>query len=258
MSQKIKVMTFNVRVAVNGDGINYFDNRLPRITELINSECPDVIGFQEANNHMRRCLRRALPDYILVGCGRDADYRGESTAVAFRKDIFEMVNMESFWLSATPSIPGSRYGEDQSQYPRITTAVLLQRKGAEKPFWFINTHLDHQGSVARLLGSIQIMQYISEKDHPCIITGDLNALPDSREIKVFSENEDLGIIDCTSQIKGTFHGFRELDEEGMAKIDYIFTNLPADPSESKLCPDEPVDGVFLSDHRPVCAYVTIE
>ena len=51
MSEKIKVITFNLRIAVKVDGVNYFDNRLPRIIEFLKAEKPDVVGFQEVNAH---------------------------------------------------------------------------------------------------------------------------------------------------------------------------------------------------------------
>lgn len=255
MAEKIKVMTFNLRVAVKGDGVNYFDYRLPRILEFLNTEKPDVVGFQEVNDHMKEALNEHLTDYVIVGCGRESSYRGESACLAYRKDRFQLITLENFWLSATPTIPGSRYGIDQSSCPRVTTAALLKHREASAPFWFVNTHLDHEGGTARLLGSMQIMQFVSTKKESCIITGDFNAGPDSRAIKLLIENTRYPMIDCTANIEATFHDYKETPR---SKIDYIFTNMPCDVNESVLYPDVPVDGVYLSDHRPVGAFVEIE
>jgi endonuclease/exonuclease/phosphatase family metal-dependent hydrolase len=251
----LKIFTFNVRVCVD-KGANDFELRKHRIAELINTEKPDIVGFQEATGSMRAELSSLLDGYYVMGCGREKNYGGESAAVAYRRDKFELIKLENFWLSATPSIPGSRYGEDQSKCPRITTALLLVSKDGGKPFWFINTHLDHIGSTARLLGATQLMQFISEKDAPCILTGDFNAGPSSKEIRAFTENEYLGLIDCTADIKGTFHDYGKMEK--MSKIDYIFTNMPCDVSKSFAYPDEAPNGTYYSDHLPVCAYIKVE
>lgn len=255
MAQKIKTMSFNLRIAVKGDGINYFDYRLPRIIEFLDAEKPDVVGFQEVDGHMRALLVESVKGYTFVGCGRNPDYTGESATLAYRTDKFELVALENFWLSATPDLPGSRYGFDQSPCPRVTTAALLKMRGAKNPFWFINTHLDHEGRMARMFGAMQIMQFMSTKKEPCILTGDFNANPDSREIKLLLENNSYHLTDCTSTIEATFHAYKT---EPYAKIDYIFTNLVCDVNESVLYPDVPVDGVYLSDHRPVGAFIEIE
>ena len=70
MANKIKVMSFNLRIAVKCDGANYFDYRLPRIIEFLTAEKPDVVGFQEVDAHMKDLLNANLSGYVLVGCGR--------------------------------------------------------------------------------------------------------------------------------------------------------------------------------------------
>ena len=133
MSAKIKVFTFNLRVEAKVDGINTFSNRRGRILDTIKEYSPDIIGFQEANDNMREWLIDSLSDYTVVGCGRLADWRGESTVLAFKKHMFEMISLENHWLSATPDIPASTFGGDQSSCPRIFTAVCLKHREASAP-----------------------------------------------------------------------------------------------------------------------------
>ena len=40
---KLKVMTFNLRMDTEGDGINYFPNREHRVLDVIRTEQPDLI-----------------------------------------------------------------------------------------------------------------------------------------------------------------------------------------------------------------------
>lgn len=259
MSGKKKIMSFNLRIPTpQEDGINDFYNRKEKIAATIASESPDLIGFQEATDGSRAWLRDTLTDYMVVGCGRLKNYRGESAPLAFRKDKFEMVSMETFWLSCTPQIAESRYeGTDQSPCPRLATAVVLKPIDSDGLLLFVNVHTDHEGSVARVLASAQLLEYISGKGLPCILTGDFNAEPDTDEIKMLSSNSKCKLTDTTAKLGGTFHGFGRYSDENAIKIDYIFTNLPSDINESYAIEDKHENGIYISDHRPVVAFVEI-
>jgi endonuclease/exonuclease/phosphatase family metal-dependent hydrolase len=254
---KLKVMTFNLRVeAPTHDGINDLPNRKGRILETIATEAPDLIGFQEARDGVRAWLRDTLSDYVVVGCGRYGDYRGESAPLAFRKDKFEMISMDTFWLSSTPKIPASTYeGSDQSDCPRIVTAVVLKPIESSELLLFINTHTDHLGSMARTLPSAQILEYASQKGMATVITGDFNATPDTAEIKMMTVNKAFPLVDATALIGPTFHAFGKIPQSDCVKIDYVFTNLPCNLNESYALSDKPVDGIYISDHCPVVAFV---
>ena len=249
----LKIFTFNIRLNID-KGENDFELRKHRIAELIELEKPDLIGFQEANDYMRNEIRRSLDGYYVLGCGRGVNFQGESAAVAIRTDKLEILSLDHFWMSATPDVAGSRYGLDQSKCPRISTALRLIDKNGGKPFHFINTHLDHIGEDARMLGAIQLLQYISQKNEPCILTGDFNALPDSKEIRAIIES-DIGLIDCTADINGSFHDYGRLDK--MIKIDYIFTNLPCDIKKTVAYADDAPNGTYYSDHLALCAYIEV-
>ena len=250
----IKVMTFNLRVEASIDGINHLDNRKGKIMDTINAYQPDLIGFQEARDGTRDWLRDTLEDYTVIGCGRLADYRGESTPLAFRKDKFMMLASENFWLSSTPEVPGSTYeGSDQSSCPRMCTVVTLFHIESGKKLVFLNTHTDHKGVLSRTLASAQILQYLSVKGLDAIVTGDLNATPETAEIVMLSSSKNFPMTDATASVGGTFHGFGAYTDENAIKIDYIFTSLPVVDGESFAVPDPHEDGIYISDHRPVMA-----
>lgn len=255
---KIKVCTFNLRTDVESDGINKFTNRHGRVLDCIREQSPDVIGFQEALDSMREWLGDELSPlgYTVVGCGRNADMRGESVAVAFKRKTFELIRLENRWLSATPAVPGSTFGGDQSHCPRLFTAAILKANDCA-PFLFLNTHLDHKGKTARFLGAVEVMQYVSEVGLPFVITGDMNAYPGDSELKPFTEYTPCGrpVIDATEGLGGTFHSFGRRLPDNAVKIDYIYTDMPCDVAESYVVDDNGIDGVFISDHRPVCAFV---
>ncbi len=256
-TKQLKIMSFNIRTANKGDGINYFFNRFDRVTEVLEQEKPDIVGFQEVTDEMRAKLRDYLADYTVQGCGRESDFHGEAMLIAYRKDAVELISLENIWLSMTPAIAGSRYGVDQSGCPRMFTAALLKHNDIAKPFYFINTHLDHEGKTARYLGAVQLVQYISQRKEKFVLTGDFNAPPETPEIQVITEALAYrGTKDCTESLGGTFHGFGRIPAERQCRIDYIFSD--ANCVESYKVEDVPVEGKYYSDHNAVCAILDME
>jgi endonuclease/exonuclease/phosphatase family metal-dependent hydrolase len=252
----IKVMSFNLRFENSGDGINMFCKRLWRVLDVIKSESPDIIGFQEVTEGMRAQVRRELKGYTLLGCGRDRNYHGESMLIAFKPEIFELIEFRNVWLSETPNVPGSRYYGDHSGCPRMYACALLKHNDIEKPFRFINTHLDHVGENGRLLESKQLINDISKFNEHFILTGDFNATPNAPEIEnITSHLKDRVVIDCTKNLGPTFHAFGALSEEEMIKIDYIFTDGKC--QEAYKVEDIPVNGQYYSDHNAVCAIIEL-
>ena len=252
----IKVCTFNLRINNAGDGINRFDNRFERIVDVIKREKPHVIGFQEGNDYMISRLDESLSEYAFLGCGREKTYCGEGAYVAVLKQEFRIISVESFWLSHTPSVPGSSFGGDQSSCPRITTSVLLYNVESQKTFRFCNTHLDHKGENARVLGMRQIIAHLENHPETFVLTGDFNALPESTAISEISRYVHNGrqTVDLTKSIGGSFHGFGK--KEKPSKIDYIFTDAEQLGKVYAVSEGE-IDGIYVSDHDPLFAEIEI-
>ena len=250
----VRVMSFNLRMQVENDGVNSFRNRKDRIAAMLEAEKPDIIGFQEVTDEMRLWLRGTLTDYSVLGSGRDSDYGGESSCIALRNDRAEAIAMEPFWLSPTPDVPGSRYTEDQSQCPRMTLAVKVRCKGVKKPFYVLNTHTDHVGERARYCAMEQNIEYIAAHAEKFVFTGDMNATPDAKEIRIVEERlGGRGCKDVTAALGGTFHDFGRRAEK--CKIDYIFTD--GERVCSYLVDDAGEGGLYYSDHHAVVAEILL-
>lgn len=254
---EIKVMSFNLRYHNEGDGENAFFKRIDRCLNVISEEKPDIIGFQEVTDDMRLALCKRLTDYVVIGCGRGRDYTGESMVIAFLPDTVSLIGYESVWLSATPTVPGSTYGGDQSFCPRMYASALFKHRLISEPFRFINTHLDHCGKNARFLGSMQLVQAISQYKEKFIMTGDFNALPDTPEIKLItSALSDIGCVDCSSELEPTFHEFGKRTGDKRIKIDYIFSNGACKKCYSVI--DRGEGGLYYSDHNAICALISLD
>lgn len=246
----MKIVTFNIRCDYNQDGNNNFCYRKGLILEKISREKPDIICFQEVLPHVAAWLKKELTEYYVVGCGRSETLEDEQAAIAYRRDGINLVQMETYWLSETPYVPASRY-PDQSICPRVCTEAVFEEFATKRVFRVVNTHLDHEGPGARERGLRQIMRKLEcaelFADAPVIITGDMNAEPDSREMAVMKEYPSF--VNATEGIGITYHGY--LRSEEPCSIDYIFTKGFSCEGIEKW--EDQQGGVFLSDHYPVCA-----
>lgn len=252
----LKIMSFNMRMSHANDGVNNFVNRKPRILEMLTSEDPDIIGFQEITPEMRDFIIENLADYYAVGAGRGATYNDEAPLIAFKKLDMQLISCDTVMLSTTPSVPGSVYeGSDQSRCPRAYAKAFLKHKDIDKPFYVYNVHTDHVGALSRTLASLQMLQDITSHNREFLLTGDFNAHPDSREIKMITDCRSRRIIDATASLDGTFHDYGR--RENNVKIDYIFASDGVNVIDSNIVSDEPVNGVYYSDHFAVTATVEL-
>lgn len=243
----MKIVTFNIRCDFDQDGENSFRNRREGIRACIERERPDVIGFQEVLPHVVKWLRENLPDYTVAGCGRDENLSEEHMIIACRRDSLHLLGLDTFWLSPTPALPGSRYA-DQSICPRSCTCALLREESSGRIFRVYVTHLDHESAYARKEGLRLILSRMRAADGenplPALLLGDFNAHPGDPELLPLEESADLR--DVTAESGPTYHDYGSASE----KIDYIvvspeFTCLSMKPWTD--C----ADGIYLSDHYPV-------
>lgn len=252
----MKIVTFNLRCDHGQDGDNCFVYRQPLILKAIGEEKPDVLCFQEVLPHMAQWLKESLPDYYVVGCGRGERLDGEQMSVAYRRDAYDLMRMNTFWLSETPTVPGSRYPE-QSDCPRTCTEALLMEHGTGQVIRVLNTHLDHIGSLARERGLRQILAYADAlslfPDAPAVLVGDFNAEPGAFEMRAL---DDYPAWRCATRDIGiTYHGY--FRSEPPSQIDYIFLRGPVCCGGARKW-EQAEQGVYLSDHYPVCAELTWE
>lgn len=245
----LSMVTFNIRYPAREDGINYFPFRLPLILETIRQEAPDLMAFQEMTDLALNALEPMLTEYQFVGVSRNRDLTGECCCVAFRRDRFSLFRLDHFWLSPTPHVPGSRYA-DQSDCPRLCTECVLWDREKSQFLAILNTHLDHVSVFAQERGLQLILdraeQLLKERSMPLFITGDFNFQPQSPAYQTIRAS---GWKDLTKKIPGSYHGYGQKKD---CKIDYILTNQTDGAFSVKpwqLCRD----GVYLSDHDPICA-----
>ena len=256
----LSVMTFNMRYDNPEDGQNNWRFRRERIAGVIKAQEVDVLGTQELLSNQFNDLSGLLTGYQGVGVGRlDGAESGEYCAVFFRKDRFTLLDSGTFWLSETPEVVGS-LGWDGACERIATWVVLRDRDGRE--LFFIDTHLDHVGQVARDEGVSLLMKRIETLSggRPVILTGDFNSEPGS---SVVAHVQNDGVLRdakaIAAQRSGTdwsFSDFGQIPEAERPLLDYIFVSGDIEALRYEVLPDT-FDGGYVSDHAPVMAVVKI-
>ena len=254
----VKIVTFNLRNVWlwTKEGINCFAFRAGLIYEKINREKPDVIAFQEMMPTHLELLKKMFPEYDFFGQYRNADYTGEGLYTAIKKSAWSLIGFETFWISPTPYIPGSRF-EDQSDCPRICVVTQVRHNESGKLLRLYNIHLDHISDSARINGIqcvLEQMQNFNKKiELPSLILGDYNAEPESETIRFCNEHKNPVIKDVTANITNTCHDYGKQ----VLKIDYIYVSEDLEQAVTESGTWETAfNGVYLSDHYPV--YVNVD
>ena len=249
-SEKINIMTYNIRLDTETDGINMWDNRKEGIVSLIKEENVDILGIQEGLPSQIEYLSKQLDAYSMIGEGRNGGNRGEYSAIYYKSKKMNLIETETFWLSETPEIPS--IGWDAS-INRITTLGLFKMVNSSMDVLVYNSHFDHLGKIAREKSAVLILNHIKENNYqnmPLIVMGDFNANPDDLPIELLSEelNDSFKILPIENPI-GTYNGF-DLESNLLNRIDYIFTkNIKI--TNYKHLDRKLSSGLWPSDHLPI-------
>ncbi len=261
----LQVMTFNIRLNTKSDSLNAWPYRKEKVASEVLFHQANTLGVQEALFDQMEDLRRLLPGYKSIGGGReDGKNKGEFSAIFYDTSRLQLLKTETFWLSETPDVPGSK-GWDAA-ITRIVTWGQFRDKQTKKVFYHFNTHFDHMGKVARRESARFLLQQVHKiaGNTPAIITGDFNATPDDEPIQVvMNPGNPLHFTDSKSLSEtphygptGTFNGWHpaEVDDQ---PIDYIFLK-----GKFKVLQHASISqtwgGRFASDHFAVLARLILQ
>lgn len=249
----VRVMSLNVRYENTGDGENVWANRRDRMGEAINFYDVDILGTQEVLNSQVEDLKKRLPDYSMLGVGReDGKTKGEYCALWYKPERFSVSRSGCFWLSETPDQPSK--GWDAACERTVTWAILYD-KVAQKEILALNTHLDHMGEKARSEGVKMVLDKVKElaSGRPVVVTGDFNATPESSVIRTLINGGLSHTRDVAKTVYGpdwSWHDWQGYDYPSRGLIDYVFVQNGFDVKSYGVCA-ETKDGKYLSDHCPV-------
>ena len=249
--QELKVMSYNIRLNTESDGTNAWMYRCPATLEMLKDQKPDVFGVQEALPEQVRFLEEWADGYECVGVGRDdGKKKGEHMSIFWNKKNIKLMKWGTFWLSETPEKPSM--GWDAACY-RTATWALMKDKRTGKKFYFVNTHLDHEGKEAQKNGLKLIVEKIAEMNPeglPMVLTGDFNIEPSNPALADLDARmqSTRKIAEKTDDLT-TYNGWGK----SSMMIDYIYVSGFSSCPEYQTVTKRYADRKFISDHYPICA-----
>lgn len=263
MAQDLNVMSFNIRLNIASDSMNAWPYRKDLVASQIKFHDVHILGVQEALHMQMVDLEERLPGYRHVGGGRDdGKQKGEYCAIFYDTSRIAVQKTETFWLSETPTVPGSKSWD--AAITRIVTWAKAKDKKTGKVFYIFNTHFDHIGKKARAESAKIILQKVKDiaGDSPSIVMGDFNSDEKDEPIKIITDKSNPLHLTDTKELSetphygpdGTFTAFGPKEISDLA-IDHIFVK-----GEWKVKKHASISqtwkGRYASDHFAVLASLT--
>lgn len=257
----LSVMTCNLRYA-SATPPNAWAARRPVLQRCLERWAPDLIGTQEGLYPQLKDIAADLPEYAWIGLGREGGSRGEFMAIFYRRDRFEPVEYDHFWLSDTPDVIGSSTWGNKNR--RMVTWVRFRDRASGREFYHWNTHLDHEIEKARQQGAQLIRQRVEslKTTLPIVLTGDFNAVAGQSAAYSILVTKDAFADTWTlaqervNERLNSFNGFRE-PVLGSERIDWVLARGPVKVSKVEVI-DCRENGQYASDHFPVMAWLEAE
>ena len=234
----VRVMSYNIHHA---QGV---DDRLDleRIAAEIRDSGADVVGLQEVDRHWGQRsdfvdqageLARLLHMHVVYGANLDLDpldpgqpRRQYGTAILSDAPIHEWRNT---LLPRTGNLE-----------QRGLLEALVTVRGV--PVRVFTTHLQHNSQAERIAQIAAVREVIGAPRESVVLTGDLNARPDTPEIAAITED----LVDAWAEA-GVGNGYTLSAENPYARIDYV---LHSGDVVARTAAVLSTDG---SDHLPVVA-----
>lgn len=229
----------------NGPNGHSIAERVPRVADLVISEKPDLIGFQE----YMRAWEEPVEKYFGDAYGFFNQYRHEpddreGAPILWKKNKFDLLKTGYFWLSDTPDEPSKGWDEVYDCY-RICCYAILREKASGREFTFMNTHFGFgdKGQCA----SADLLYERSKRISPLptFITGDFNLHTfDPAYAHLCRYFTDANVLHLT---QSTWHGYGDPSEHPYEHIDYCFADDRFKPVSQTIL-DKLYDGKYPSDH----------
>lgn len=230
LGDPIKVMTYNIHSGFNAAG----RQDLEAIARVIEDSGADIVALQEVSR-----VR------LLDGGADLAAWLSERLDMPYLFKGTEDPNWGNAILSRYPIVDWG-----WGSLPRVDTLIgrgylwASIDVGASQPLLVIDTHLHHlePDSGVRQEQVQVLLDFWAEEDYT-IVLGDLNAEPNSTEIRMIA---DSGLLDAWSSI-GIGPGFTFSSSDPNSRIDWIWHTSELQPIGIEVIQTQ------ASDHMPVLA-----
>jgi hypothetical protein len=249
----LRVMSFNVLQMDVKDPAQAWERRKELVVDTIQRSRPGLLGSQEIHAEQTEYILDRIPAFDCFGSGRYGDDRDKHNKIFFDRRKLSLIECGDSWFSETPEIPGSSAWEIPR--PRMVTWGRLRATSGHE-ILALNTHLPYgrNADEARRQSTHVLLRKIQELPQhlPLFLTGDFNAPVDGEVYKLLTESLDDAWLSANERFgpEGTFHGFGLF--KGARRLDWI---LHRDAGQTLTAETiaHTIDGLYPSDHYPVCA-----
>ncbi|HEX3732536.1 MAG TPA: endonuclease/exonuclease/phosphatase family protein [Mycobacteriales bacterium] len=216
MGHSLRAMTFNTHGGIGTDG--RLD--LERMACAISAESPDVVALQEVHRHFSSATK------FVDQAAWFAERLGMQLAFGANLDLGP----------ARPGAPRRQYGNALlSRYPVLEwdNVLLPNRPGFEQrgllririqpdeaPMWVYCTHLQHNSATERVNQATAIRHALARAEEPLVLLGDLNATPNSTEVRAVKSF----LLDAWPLVN-TGKGYTHESRRPRRRIDYAFISI---------------------------------
>lgn len=267
--EPLRVMTWNLWWRFGS-----WRTRLAAIRAVLRAQRPDIIGLQEVWDDGTVNLAAQLSEDL----GYSWSWSPDRNTDRWRgRRIDPGVTVGNAILSRYPIVSTDRLRLPAGHVDegRMALFASIEVRGVQVPFFTTQLTSAPDQSSLRCEQVSALARFVAERRttrFPAVVTGDLNAEPDSDEMRKLCGHKTSGavpglvLVDAWRYADPTDPGWTwnrknpHVDETGepSARIDYVLVGPPGDGGAGRveavhLAGDEALDGVWPSDHAAVCA-----
>ena len=255
----LAVMSYNIRQDTTTDiEERDWDYRKGLLVDHIKEQSPDILCMQEVQKNQNTYIDNSLTDYNVIWYSRKVDNSQEGLSIAYKKDKFELISEDMFWLSPTPNKESKGFG---AMFLRICVHAVLKNLETNDEISVYCVHLEVTSESSRQKEIEMIVDRVKKEktgnaSRHFIVCGDFNTTKKSDCYATIAEE-----LNCTQEVaKVTDTGISYQDFGGdklsfKDTIDFIFADKDGTYVKEFdiLQEHKEIDGksVYYSDHYAV-------
>ena len=238
-AQELTVMSYNIHHGRNQLGQIDLDS----IAAVIKASGAEIVGLQEVDSVVRRSGNVDQMKVLAALTGMHYTFRKHFD---YGGGAYGLGILSKYPVSKTYEHRITSFTENPEEEKTLVFLAADVLTGTDT-IYFATVHFDYRRDPAvRMKQSGEVLDITRNINYPVILTGDLNAEPEKKEISqlsdVFADTDHTGKFTFPSELP-------------VKKIDYI---LVSKPHLQKVISHHVINESHASDHRPVLSTVVLK